>query len=288
MWISLDKNDNNLHLFLAYFLEAVQALFPDTAKNTKALLNAPQFPSPTILAHSLINDLDQLKNSFILVLDDYHAISDKSVHSLIVELLQNPPAPLHLVISSRADPPIPLARFRARGQMGEIRVRDLRFSLEETGAFLKQLLGAPIDGIVTASLEEKTEGWITGLRLAVLSFQHQSDLESIVTNLPVENSYVTDYLLTEVLSNQPEENLEYLLATAILDRFCASLCDAVCVSGLRSWECEMGGRQFLKWLEKSELFVIPLLAGRIHPSIRKPGEKNDGFVDTSFTARQGC
>lgn len=192
------------------------------------------------------------------MLDDYHAISDKTVHDLIAGLLQHPSAPLHLVISYRVDPPFPLARFRARSQMGEIRVRDLRFSPEETEAFIEQLTGAPVDGIVTASLEKKAEGWVTGLRLAVLSLQHRSDLVHMVTNLPMETRYITDYLVTEVLTSQPEEIQDYLLATAILDRFCVSLCDAVCIPGSRSLECKMGGRNFLKWLEKSELFVVPL------------------------------
>ena len=117
-WVSLDQNDNNLHLFLAYLLDAVQTLFPGAAQNTEALLNAPNLPPLTVLAHSLINDLDQIDHSFILVLDDYHAISDKTVHGLIAELLQHPPAPLHLVISCRVDPPFPLARFRWRVSAG--------------------------------------------------------------------------------------------------------------------------------------------------------------------------
>ena len=257
-WVSLDKNDNDMHLFLAYFLDAVQTLFPGTVQNTVALLNASKLPPLTVLAHSLINELDQIDHSFILVLDDYHAISDKSVHGLIAELLQHSPAPLHLVLSSRLAPPFPLARFRARSQMGEIRVRDLRFSPEETRVFLEQFTGEPADSVTTALLEEKTEGWVTGLRLALLSLRHRSGLDRMVTSLPVESRYVTDYLLAEVLSNQPEEIQDYLLATAILDRFCAPLCDAVCVSGSRSFECKMGGRHFLKWLEKSDLFVISL------------------------------
>jgi len=257
-WVSLDKNDNDMHLFLAYFLDAVQTLFPGAAQNTETLLNAPKLPPMTVLAHSLINDIDQIDHSFILVLDDYHAISDKTVHGLITELLQQSPAPLHLVLSSRVDPPFPLARFRARGQMGEIRIRDLRFSSEETGAFLEQLIGEPVEGITTALLEERTEGWVTGLRLAMLSLRHRSDMDHMVRNLPVENRYITDYLLAEVLSNQPEEIQDYLLSTAILDRFCAPLCDTVCVPDSRSFECKMGGRPFLKWLEKSDLFVIPL------------------------------
>ena len=257
-WVSLDKNDNDLHLFVAYFLDAVQTLFPGAVKNTETLLNAPNLPPLKVLAHSLINELHQIDHTFILVLDDYHLINDKTVHGLIAELLQHPPASLHLVLSSRVDPPLALVRFRAQSQMGEIRVRDLRFSPEETGAFLERLIGAPVESIATALLEEKTEGWVTGLRLAVLSLKHRSDLDRIVMNLPVENRYVTDYLLAEVLKHQPEEIQDYLFATAILDRFCTSLCDAVCVPDSRSLECKMGGQPFIKWLEGSDLFVIPL------------------------------
>jgi len=257
-WVSLDNNDNDLRVFLSCFLSAVQTQFPGAGQNTEALLNSSELPPLSALTHSLTNELDQIDSPFILVLDDYHAISDKTVHGLIAGLLQHPHGILHLVLSSRVDPPLPLGRFRARDQMTEIRVRDLRFSLEETGIFLEQLIGAPVDGVAAATLEEKTEGWVTGLRLAVLSLRNRSDLEHMIENLPVENRYVTDYLLDEVLLNHPEENQEYLLATATLDRFCAPLCDAVCAPGSKLWECKMGGEQFLKWLEKSGLFVIPL------------------------------
>ena len=257
-WVSLDENDNDLRVFLSYFLAAVRTQFPDACNKTNAMLNSSALPSGSVLTHSLVNELDQIGSSFVLVLDDYHAISDKTIHGLIAELLQHPPGPLHLVLSSRVDPPLPLASFRARNQMTEIRVRDLRFSPEETGAFLEQLIGAPVDDIAAAILQEKTEGWITGLRLALLSLRHRSDLNRMLENLPAESRYVADYLLAEVLLNQPEEKLEYLLATAILDRFCAPLCDAVCVPGSKFGECKIGGEQFLNWLEKSDLFVVPL------------------------------
>ena len=257
-WISLDKDDNNLYLFLSYFLGAVHTLFPGAVQKTEALLNSPQLLPTKVLSRSLINELDQIDHFFILVLDDYHVISEKAVHSVISEFLQHPPASLHLVISSRFDPPFPLARFRARSQMDEIRIRELRFSSEEIGVFLERLLDTPVDSLVTDALEEKTEGWVTGLRLAVLSMQNRSDLESIVTSLPAESRYVTDYLLAEVLSNQPREIQDYLLATSILDRFCAPLCDAKYVHGSCSLECKMGGRHFVQWLEKFDLFVVPL------------------------------
>ncbi|MBC2710741.1 MAG: AAA family ATPase [Desulfosarcina sp.] len=127
-WVTLDENDNDPRYFLAYFLAAVQSIFPDAARKTHTLLKASNLPPVATLARTLINELDQIEEEFILVLDDYHTISDKTVHGLIAKLLQHPPAPLSLVLSSRVDPPLPLARFRARGQMVEIRVRDLRFS----------------------------------------------------------------------------------------------------------------------------------------------------------------
>jgi LuxR family maltose regulon positive regulatory protein len=257
-WVSLDENDNDLHVFLSYFLAAVQTQFPGACSDTMALLNSISLPPVLQLTHSLVNELDQIGSSFILVLDDYHVISDQTIHVLIAELLQHPPEPLHLVLSSRVDPLLPLARFRARGQMSEIRVRDLRFSLEETGTFLEKLIGARVDDSVVATLEEKTEGWVTGLRLVALSLQRRQDLNRMIENLPAESRYVADYLLAEVLSNQPEDNLEYLLATAILERFCAPLCDALCVPGSKLGECKSGGQQFLNWLENSGLFVIRL------------------------------
>ena len=257
-WVSLDENDNDLRVFLSHILAAVRTQFPSAGNNTKALLNSSILPSVSVLTHSLFNELDQIGSSFILVLDDYQAISDKTVHDLITELLRHPPNPLHIVLSSRVDPPLPLASFRALDQMTEIRVRDLRFSPEETRAFLKQLVGAPVDDIATTILEQKTEGWVTGLRLAALSLQHRPDLNRMIANLPAESRYVTDYLLAEVLLSQPEEKVKYLLATAILDRFCAPLCDAVCMPGSEFWKCKISGQHFLKWLEKSDLFVVSL------------------------------
>ncbi len=257
-WVSLDDGDNDLRQFLSYFVAAVQSLFPDAVRETRAMLNAPELPPLRILAFSLINELDQIEKNFILVLDDYHLIHAKAVQDLLIELLKHPPGPMHLVMAARRDPSMPLTLQRARSRMTEIRVQDLRFSVEETAAFLQGLLDIPVDGAAASVLEEKTEGWVTGLRLAALSLRRRSDLDRILANLPDESSFVTDYLLTEVLANQPEDIREYLLATAILNRFCAPLCDAVCVPGTHAWECKIGGRQFIRWLETSDLFVVPL------------------------------
>jgi len=257
-WLSLDENDNDLRTFVGYLMAAVRNLHPEVSDEIQSMLDATTLPSPKFIAHSLLNELGQIDQGFILVMDDYHLIHEKAVNDFIIEMLKHPSQILHLVLVTRVDPHLPLTSLRAKGQMTEIRIPDLRFSREETGLFLEQVMGTPVEDIATTSLDKKTEGWVTGLRLAVLSLRHRSDLDHMVANLPVESRYVTGYLLDEVLLNQPEEIQEYLLATAILDRFCASLCDAVCVPGSRSLECKMGGHHFLKWLETSDLFVVPL------------------------------
>ncbi len=257
-WVSLDENDNDLRMFLAYFLTAVQSIFPDTARKTQALLNSADLPPLSILARNLINELDQIDKAFILALDDYHFIGEKAVHDLLNELLNHPPASMHLVLTTRRDPPLPITTLRARGQMTEIRVQELRFSAEETALFLKDTLGATVDEVTAAALVDKTEGWITGLRLAALSLRHQSDLDRILDNLPTNNRLVMDYIIAEVLSQQPPPMQEYLLKTAILNRLCASLCDAVCLPDAELGACEFGGQEFLKTLVQTNLFVIPL------------------------------
>ena len=175
----------------------------------------------------LINELDQIKQSFILTLDDYHVIQNKAIHELLEEILKHPPRAMHLVLASRSDPPLPLATLRAKGQMTEVRVRDLRFSRKETAEFLQQMLGTTIEESIVSTFAEKSEGWITGLRLATLSLRHPDDIERVVAGLPDANRYILDYFVEEILSQQPTAMQDYLLATSILDRFCAPLCDAV-------------------------------------------------------------
>ena len=257
-WVSLGKNDNDQRLFLAYVLEAIHSLFPGTVKETQALLGSPHVPPTTILTRSLVNELDMIGQPFVLVLDDYYAIQAKSVHDLIAELLRHAPAPLHLVISTRVDPPLPLARLRARNQLGELRVVDLRFSMEETGKYLEPLIGKATDGLSVARLHEKTEGWVTGMHLLLLTLKQKPDLSRQIEKLLDKNRFVAEYFLDEVVSNQREEIRDYMLATAIPDRFCASLCDALCFPGPRPTECSIKGGEFLRWLEASDLFVIAL------------------------------
>ena len=258
-WVSLDETDNDLCLFLSYLLAAIQNIFPDAGRQTQSItLNAADLPPVSVLAHSFINELDQIDQEFILTLDDYHVIQHTAVHDLLAEILHHPPRAMHLVLVSRRDPPLPLVTLRAKGQMTEIRVQDLRFSQEETVVFLQQVMGTSIDEATAAVLEKRIEGWVTGLRLAALSLRHLGDVDRIVTQLPEDNRYVMDYVVTEVLSQQPSAIQEYLLTTSILNRFCPPLCDAVCVSDTSPGVPEMLGEEFVEWLEHANLFVIPL------------------------------
>jgi LuxR family maltose regulon positive regulatory protein len=201
-WLSLDETDNDLHLFLSYFLAAVQTISPVAGQEIQTILNAPQLPSLSTLAGILINKLDQIEQAFILTLDDYHVIHNKAIHDLLIGILKHPPQAMHLVLVSRVDPPLPLTSLRAKGEMTEIRGQDLRFSLEETAEYLQKMMGKTIEDSIVTLLGKKTEGWVTGLRLAALSLRHREDLDRVLTDLPNDNRYVMDYMVAEVLSQQ--------------------------------------------------------------------------------------
>lgn len=257
-WLSLDETDNDLHLFLSYLLAAVRTASPGAGKKIQSLLNGPELPPLSILGGILTNALHQIKQAFILTLDDYHVIKNRVIHDLLIEIFKHPPHSMHLVLASRIDPPLPLASMRAKGEMTEIRVQDLRFSLEETAEFLQKMMDRKLDDRVVALMSEKTEGWVTGLRLAALSLRHREDLSGALTDLPNDNRYVMDYMVAEVLSHQRPRIQDYLLSTSILNRFCASLCEAVCLSDSASGICELNGRNFIEWAEQANLFVIRL------------------------------
>lgn len=258
IWISLDGQDNELIIFLSYFLAAVRDIFPTACSETKAMLKVSETPPVSVLTHHLINELDSISESFILVLDDYHLIKDKDIHFLLEELLKYPLKPLHLVLISRCDPCLPLAKIRAKGQMTEIRISDLRFSIEESGAFLEKYIGGSMDKKAVEILEKKTEGWVTGLRLAALSMRNQPDREQFIMNLPGNNRYAMDYILSEVLFQYSSTMQEKLLTTSILNRFCAPLCDALYILSETSSDETINGQGYIDRLEQDNLFTIPL------------------------------
>lgn len=253
-WISLDEAENDLGVFLAYFLAALQPLFPDALPATRALLNGVTLPAVDVIARSLINELDELGRDFILALDDYHLIREQSVHELLSLLLQHPPQGLRMVIATRLDPPLPLDVLRARNQVAEIRGHDLRFSRAEVAAFVERTLGMPLADDVLAVLADKTEGWAAGLRLATLTFRHGSDVDSHLAALHAENRYVFGYLMNEVLSSVSPAMRIFLLKTSILDRMCSPLCEAVI--GPDDPDCKP--REYLAWLEQAAMFTVAL------------------------------
>ncbi len=267
-WVSLDEHDNELWGFLRYFLAAIRIAFPNAVPESKAMLEATILPSILTIAHKLINEIDQIEEPFILVLDDYHLIETSAIHELLNELLLHPPRSLHLVLGTRMDPPLSLVSLRADNQMTEIRSQDLRFNQEETKCLFQMMIGKTIDRTKLIEINDQAEGWVTGLRLAALAVHHRIGLDTTKGELSVHNHYVTEYLVTEILTKQAVALSDCMLKTSILDRFCADLCEAVCsqggaLSGNRSSRSDskisdIHGQQFLEWLQASNLFVIPL------------------------------
>ena len=253
-WLSLDESDNDLSVFLVYFLAAMQSIFPDALSETTALVSGLNFPPVPVIANSLSNELDGLERDFVLVLDDYHTIREQSIHELLSMLLQHPPKGMRLVITTREDPPLPLGALRARNRVAEIRGHDLRFSPTEIAAFVERTLGAPLAEDALAVLAEKTEGWAAALRLATLTLRHSGDVESQIAGLYAENRYLMDYLVREVLSSLPPHIQSFLLKTAILDRLSGPLCDAI----TRQDESVWSGQQYLEWLVGANVFTISL------------------------------
>jgi len=260
-WLSLDENDNDLHLFLTYFLPAIQSCngegFPDALSNTLALMNAPHLPPLRVLSTSLVNELDRIEQDFILVLDDTQLIKDRSVYDLLSELLRHPPRPMHLVLIGRRDPLLPISGLRAQGKVTEIRIQEMRFTAAETAPYLQQMLRIKLEEFLVSEWVKKTEGWITGLRMAALSIRHRGD-RNIMPELPGSVQYVMEYLFNEVLSHQSPDIRHYLLNTAILNRFCAPLCDVVRGPDVEPGQGEINAWNFISLLKKENLFIINL------------------------------
>ena len=257
-WLSLDEYDNDLGSFVTYFLAAVQTMFPKTGQETLTLLNSSNTPPLRVIISNLLNELSHISQPYILVVDDYYFIHDKEVHEFVSALLTHPPRTMHLMIASRIDPPLALAQLRARSQMVEIRAHDLRFSKKETADLFEKLLGTPIDQPMASSLEERSEGWVTGLRLAALSGKHLFGVDCIQDDIHLNNRFVTDYLMSSVFSLQRPDVQQWLLQIAILNRFTPQLCAAVCLPNDRVGEAELDGESFVNLIMEANLFVIPL------------------------------
>jgi len=251
-WLSLDDGDNDPARFLAYLIAALQIIAPNLGASLLAVLQAPQPPPTESILTDLLNEIITIPNDFVLVLDDYHVIDAKSVDQALSFLLEHQPPQLHLVIATREDPTLPLARLRASGQLTELRAADLRFKLPEAAEFLNLIMGLKLSTEDIAALETRTEGWIAGLQLAALSMQGQKDTAGFIQSFTGSHHFVMDYLVEEVLKRQSESIQTFLLNTSILNRLCGPLCDAVLLDATAS------GQPTLEYLERANLFIISL------------------------------
>jgi LuxR family maltose regulon positive regulatory protein len=247
-WLSLDSRDNDPARFWRYVLEALSSLQPATG-GAAALFELPQAPPIVTVLTAMINDF-AVPADVTLVLDDYHLIESPAVHEAMIFVLDNLPARLHLVIATRADPPLPLSRLRARGDLLELRAADLRFGDAEAQTYLNQVMGLGLSAEQVAGLVARTEGWVGGLQMAALAIRGHSDIDRFIATFAGSNRHVTDYLAEEVLERQSEPVRAFLLQTSILDRMCASLCVAI--------TARRDSQNILEALEHANLFVDPL------------------------------
>jgi len=255
-WLSLDENDAEPARFLTYLVAALQRVAPEIGKTVWPGLQSPQPPPIESVLTNLVNEIAALSKKFLLVLDDYHRVDTKVIDETLTFLLEHLPPSLHIVITTREDPQLPLAGLRARGQLTELRAADLRFTPDEAATFLNQVMGLHLSSADVTLLGTRTEGWIAGLQLAALALQGQGATHSeenrsqFIKAFAGDNRYIVDYLIEEVLHHQPDHVRSFLLQTSILDRLCGPLCDVV--TG------QANGSMLLDALERANLFVVPL------------------------------
>jgi len=256
-WLALDPGDADLRLFLTHLAAAIQTAEPEAGADALALLEAGGTAPADAVLVSLINDLDVLAGPTVVALDDYHVIDGAAVHEAVTFLLDNLPPQVTLAMATRADPPLPLARLRARGELVEVRAADLRFTTGEAEVFLNEVMGLRLEAVLVAALEARTEGWVAGLQLAALSARSHAaatsgsgDVAGFVEAFSGSHRFVLDYLVEEVLDRQPDEVRAFLLETSVLDQLTGGLCDAL--TG------RSDGQPMLEALERENLFVVPL------------------------------
>jgi LuxR family maltose regulon positive regulatory protein len=249
-WVSLDPDDNDPVRLWRYVLAAVERVRPGLAGRVLPLLDGPGQPAPTALVTALVNELTADPVELVVILDDYHVIESRAIHESLAFLLERLPPGMHVMVAGRGDPPLPLARMRARGQMAEVRAEDLRFTLDEAVALLREVWGLDLPPESVAALEDRTEGWATGLHLAALTLRGGSDPAGLIQGFSGGHRYVLDYLTGEVLERQPDHARRFLLDTSVLERLSGPLCDAV--TG------RSDGQRMLEELERANLFLVAL------------------------------
>jgi len=257
-WLSLDKGDNDPLQFLNYIIASLQCIEPKIGKSTLSVLKSPHPPSMESLLTILINEITSFLDSqtspsgkgFFLVLDDYHVIDSQPIHNALTFLLDHLPPQMHLILATRADPPLPLARLRARNQLTELRASDLGFTAEETTLFFNKIMRLGLSANDIALLQSRTEGWVAGLQLAALSMQGRENITHFIKSFTGDDRLIVDYLAEEVLNRQPEHIQQFLLQTSILERLCGPLCNVVTGKG--------NSQKIIDELEKANLFIVPL------------------------------
>jgi LuxR family maltose regulon positive regulatory protein len=249
-WLSLDSADDDPGCFFAYLVAALRKIDPNLGREIEGVLRAGQLPPGKVISATLINDILARSDRFLLVLDDFQVIQERFILEVLADLVSNLPQSLHLVLITREDPPLPLARLRANNQLVEIRAEDLRFTGDEARLFLNEMMGLPLSQADVTILEDKTEGWVAGLQLAGLSIRNQASASEFIASLSGSHRFILNYLTEEVLNRQPEEIRRFLLQTSILDRLNGDLCDAV--TG------RADGRTMLERLFNANLFLIAL------------------------------
>jgi len=249
-WLSLDENDNDSARFLIYVIGALQTVSPNLGAGILDALQSPQIPPIDSILTALLNEITVIPNDFILILDDYHLTDSRSVDDALTFLIEHLPLQMHIVITTREDPSLPIPRLRTRNQLTEIRAADLRFTPSEATEFLNQVMNLDLSVEEVASLETRTEGWIAGLQLAALSMKGQEDVHGFIQAFAGDHRYIVDYLVEEVLQRQPEVIRNFLVQTSILDRLNGPLCDAV--------TSQLESKAKLESLQRGNLFLIPL------------------------------
>jgi LuxR family maltose regulon positive regulatory protein len=268
-WLSLDESDNDPTRFLTYFIAAlnqIKEIDVTFGEGSLTLLQSPQPATTDALLTPLINEIAAISGNLLYVLDDFHLVDAQPIQDTIRFLLENLPPQLHLVIVTREDPLLPLPRLRARGQLTELRAADLRFTSDEAAEFFNQVMGLNLSTENIAALETRTEGWIAGLQLAAISLQGNADPSKLIQSFTGSNRLILDYLIEEVLNQQPENVQNFLLQTAILDRLNGSLCDAVRFGKTKSTSSSDGtavteqenSQSILEMLDRANLFIVPL------------------------------
>jgi LuxR family maltose regulon positive regulatory protein len=249
-WLSADQDDNDPTIFWSYLIASFQQIHPEIGASAQSLLQSAEAPLLTSIITSIINDIVVFNEPFATVIDDYHFIGNPHIHESVTYLIEHLPENIHLIITTRIDPYIPLSKLRAQNRLTELRANDLKFTSNEASSFLTRVMGLTLTEAEVTSLELRTEGWIAGLQIAALSMQNHEDVSKFILELSGNHRHIMAYLADEVLNQRPKGTLEFLLQTSILDHLSGPLCDAITEGS--------GGQELLENLEHANLFITPL------------------------------